>query len=248
MSRKRTPWLIGLEAAKANAAPAFVLQAMMLAILIAYYLHPPSAVLLNGLAEYKRRHGIAFVLIASVVVGAILPELFVIVFFQRGRIRARNAGNFLFNAPFWALDGFLVNLMYRALAGWLGDRVTLPVVLTKICIDQFGYNPFFATPIGIWGYAWKNGCYSFSRLFPLLTWNYYREHGVPVLVATWAVWIPLVAIIYSLPFALQFPVFALVLAFWVLMMTYMTNHFAENHEAALTTPVEIPAKLTKSAH
>src|SRR6476646_3355334 len=93
MSRRRTPWLIGWEAAKANAAPAFVLQSVMLAILLAYYFHPPSAALLSALADFQQRHGLTFVLIASVIVGAVLPALFVIVFFQRGRIRPQNARN-----------------------------------------------------------------------------------------------------------------------------------------------------------
>jgi hypothetical protein len=239
-SRTRAPWLIGWEAAKANAGPAFVLQAMMLGILLAYYFHPPSAALLNALAECKQRHPLLFVLLASIFVGAVLPELFVILFFQRSRIKKRNAANFIFNAPFWALDGFLVNAMYTLLAIWLGDRATLPVVVGKMCIDQFGYNPFFAAPFGIWGYAWKNSSYSFRKLRPLLTWNYYREHAFPVLVATWAVWIPLMAMIYSLPFALQFPLFALALAFWVMMMTYMTNRFAEKHAIG---PIELPTSV-----
>lgn len=245
MSRERTPWLIGWEAAKANAAPAFVLQAIMLALLLAYYFHPPSAAVLNALANYKQQHGLAFVLIASVIVGAVLPELFVIVFFQRGHPRVENARNFIFNAPFWAFDGFLVNLMYRMLARSVGDRVSFSIVAAKIVIDQFGYNPFFATPYGIWGYAWKNHGYSWSKLRPLLTWKYYRAHAFPVLVATWAVWVPLMAMIYSLPLPLQFPLFALALAFWVLMMTYMTNRFAERHGTPITTPVEIPAQVAK---
>ena len=235
MSRERTPWLIGWEAAKANAAPALLLQAIMLALLLAYYFHPPSAALLNALANYQQQHGLAFVLIASVIVGAVLPELFVIVFFQRGHVRMQNGRN----------DGFLVNLMYRMLARSLGDRVSLPIVAAKIVIDQFGYNPFFAAPYGIWGYAWKNHGYSWSKLRPLLTWKYYRAHALPVLVATWAVWVPLMAIIYSLPLALQFPLFALALAFWVLMMTYMTNRFAERHGTLITTPVEIPAQIAE---
>src|SRR5438128_12547365 len=108
MSRRRTPWLIGWEAAKANAAPAFVLQSMMLAILLAYYFHPPSAALLNALADFTQRHGLTFVLIASVIVGAVLPALFVLVFFQRGRIRLPTARNSVFNAAFWARDRCLV--------------------------------------------------------------------------------------------------------------------------------------------
>ena len=66
-----------------------------------------------------------------------------------------------------------------------------------------------------------------------------------MLVATWAVWVPLMAIIYSLPLALQFPLFALALAFWVLMMTYMTNRFAERHGTLITTPAEIPAQIAE---
>src|SRR5437879_6608257 len=91
MSRRRTPWLIGWEAAKANAAPAFVLQSVMLAILLAYYFHPPSAALLNALADFKQRHGLTFVLIASVIVGALLPELFVIMFLDRKSTRLNSS-------------------------------------------------------------------------------------------------------------------------------------------------------------
>ena len=43
--------------------------------------------------------------------------------------------------------------------------------------------------------------------------------------------IPLMAIIYSLPLALQFPLFSLALTFWVLLLTYMTNTFAASHPA-----------------
>lgn len=244
MSPSRRPWLIGWEAAKANAAPAFLLQALMLMIVAAYYFLPPTASLLNSISAYKEQNGIAFVLIASILAGAVLPEIFVITFFQHGRIDLQNARNLIFNAPFWALDGFLVSLMYRCLAWGLGDRVTVPIVAAKMVVDQFGYNPFFAAPYGIWGYAWKNSGYRWNKLRPLLTWKYYREHAVPVLIATWAVWMPLMAMIYSLPFALQFPLFALALAFWVLMMTYMTNRFAETNRLVAVAPFDlsVPAK------
>src|SRR5256885_9262783 len=241
MSRRGRPWLIGWAAAKANAAPAFVLQSVMLAILLAYYFHPPSAALLNALADFKQRHGLTFVLIASVIVGAVLPELFGIVFFQRGRIRLQNARIFVFNAPFWAFDGFLVNLMYRALAEWLGDRASVPIVAAKICLDQFGYNPFFAAPFGVWGYAWKNAGYSFAKLRPLLTWQYYREHAFPVLVATWAVWIPLMAVFFFLPLGPPFSLFSPSPSFLVLMITYMTNPLSGPNETHARLPLLLAA-------
>jgi TRAP-type C4-dicarboxylate transport system permease small subunit len=58
---------------------------------------------------------------------------------------------------------------------------------------------------------------------------------VPTLLATWSVWIPLMAIIYSLPLPLQFPLFSLALTFWVLLLTYMTNSFAARHTRVTQT-------------
>lgn len=91
--QRRTPLTIGWEAVRANALPALTLQALMLAIVVGYYLHPPSAELLNQVARVKRDHGLAFVLIATVLAASILPELLVIGFFQRGRVSLQNVRN-----------------------------------------------------------------------------------------------------------------------------------------------------------
>src|SRR5260370_33640685 len=79
----------------------------------------------------------------------------------------------------------------------------------------------------------------------LFTWRHYRDKIIPTLLATWAVWIPLMAIIYSLPLALQFPLFGLALSFWVLLLTYMTNRFAGKIEAYAPLALSVPdvAKL-----
>lgn len=233
-SHHRSSLSLGWEAARANLKPALLIQAVMLSLLAGYYFSPAVASLLNDLAAYKLRHGFTFVVIASVVAGALVPELFLIFFFQHARPNQRNLRNLLFTIPIWAIDGSLVDLLYRSEAAWLGNVVTLPVVLGKICIDQFGYNPFFAAPFGILTYEWKNSGFSLDSLGRAFTWSHYREKGVPTLLATWSVWIPLMAIIYSLPLTLQFPLFSLALTFWVLLLTYMTNTFAARH--ARVTP------------
>src|SRR5438309_5865401 len=203
----------------------------MLALLIAFYTSRSVSTVLSQLAEFKRAHGLAFVIIASVSAGALIPELFLIIFFQRGRPKGRNLRNLLFTIPVWGFDGALVDLLYRGEAALLGDVVTLPVVAAKICIDQFGYNPFFAVPFGVLTYEWKNSGVSMHAVRELVTWKHYRNKIIPTLLATWAVWIPLMAIIYSLPLALQFPLFGFALSFWVLLLTYMTNQFAGKIEA-----------------
>ena len=232
MAKTRTPLMIGWEATRANARPALIIQGIMLAVAIAFYTNPTTADALRNLAEFKRAHGLLFVICASVLAGAILPEIFVVLFFQHGQPRVTNLRNLAFTIPVWGFDGSLVDLLYRAEAHWLGDVATLPVVLGKICIDQFGYNVFFAAPFGVLTYEWKNNGISMRPVRDLFTWAHYRDKIFPTLVATWAVWIPLMAIIYSLPLALQFPLFGLALSFWVLLLTYMTNRFAGKVEAA----------------
>jgi hypothetical protein len=229
--RRRTPWSLGWEAAKANALPALIIQLLMLALLAGYYLSPATARALQNLAEFKRMHGFGFVLIASIAAGAILPEIFLIIFFQRGRVSPRNFRNLAFTIPVWGFDGSLVDILYRTEAHWFGDVASIPVIAAKICVDQLGYNPFFAAPFGVLTYEWKNTGISLRPVGELFTWQHYRDKILPTLVATWAVWIPLMAIIYSLPLALQFPLFALALSFWVLLLTYMTNRFAGKIEA-----------------
>jgi hypothetical protein len=227
----RTSLALGWEAAKANAVPAFILQGAMLVILVSYYWSPACAEFLNRLAHYKEQHGLVFVVIAAAVAGALVPELFVIVFFQRCRPRVQNLRNLAYTIPTWAIDGILVDFMYRVNAIWFGEVVTVGVVIAKILVDQLGYNPVFFAPAEVLIYEWKNEGFSWKSIRRALTWGHYRDKIVPTLLATWAVWGPLMAIIYSLPSALQFPLFSIALTFWVLLLTYMTNRFAGKVQA-----------------
>src|ERR1044072_2528339 len=84
-SSDRTSLALGWEAAKSNAVPGFILQGAMLILLSLYYLNPWCAGALNRLAEFKHRYGLSFIVGAAVLAGAIVPELFVIIFFQQGK-------------------------------------------------------------------------------------------------------------------------------------------------------------------
>lgn len=243
MSSRHRPLALGWEAIRANIVPGLILQAVMLAMVLAYYFNPPFAGLLNELAEYKRAHGIVFVVTTTVLAAAVLPEIFVVLFFQRGRLRPENLRNLLFTAPLWASDGISVDLLYRGLAAWLGDTTSVGVIAAKICIDQFVYNVFFAAPYGVIAYQWKNSGFSSAVLRESFSLEFYRDKVVPTLFATWAIWLPLVAMIYSLPLALQFPLFSLALTFWVLLLTYMTNRFAGKSGRPDHSPLPVAATL-----
>lgn len=232
----RSSWLIGWEAARANLLPALILQSTMLAILIGYYTSSPFASFLHRVAQYKHDHGLLFVVASAAVAGAIVPEVFVILFFQGGSLHPRNLRNLAFALPTWAVDGILVDRMYQLNALWFGEAVTVWVVLAKMAVDQFGYNPFLAAPAEVLIYEWKNQGFSWESVRRALTWRHYRAKILPTLFATWAVWFPTMAIIYSLPYALQFPLFALALSFWVLLLIYMTNKFSPHQKVPPFVP------------
>ncbi len=130
-------------------------------------------------------------------------------------------------------DGF-----YRFQALIFGAHADFPTVLKKVLVDQFIYNPLFAAPYMLAWYEWKNHGYRFGGIRHAFTAEFYRAHTIPTLCATWAVWIPVTSAIYSLPSLLQFPLFALALTFWVLMLAYMTSR--HHTPGQIPTPVPEP--------
>ena len=66
-------------------------------------------------------------------------------------------------------------------------------------------------------FYWKDAGFSFARL-RRLPWLPFLEDTMPkTVIGLWGVWIPAVTIIYSLPPALQIPLFNIVLCFYALL-------------------------------
>ncbi len=204
-----------------------MVQGVMLTLLLAYNVHPPTADLLNRLAVVKEHWGYGYSAISAIIAGALIPELLRVMFFQKGRIHRSNAANLLFTIPFWCLMGTVVDGFYRAQAVWFGTDHTFPVVLKKVIVDQLLYNPLFAAPVTAILYDWKNRGYSLHGCRNFLTAAYYGDVVVPTIFANWGVWIPVVSILYSLPLPLQIPLFGLALSMWVMLYTWMSERRAD---------------------
>jgi hypothetical protein len=215
--------MAGLRAARANVVPGLVVQAMMLCLLLAYQFHPATRDALGRLAMVKERWGYGYSAVSAIIAGALIPELLRVVVFQRGRIRRSNAANLRFSIPFWCFMGTVVDGFYRVQAVWFGDSAGFPVILKKVLVDQFLYNPLFAAPFTAMLYDWKNSGYDHRAWRGFLKAGYYRDVVVPTLCATWGVWIPVVSILYSLPSPLQIPLFGLALSMWVMLYTWMSE-------------------------
>lgn len=222
--RRDPPWLAGIRAARANLLPALCVQSMMVILLIAYHQHPPTYAFLNQLADLKLRLGYLYTSISAVIGGALIPEILRIVFFQKGRVLLRNGANLLFTIPFWGVMSITVDLFYQLQAHLFGTSADFVTLVMKVSVDQFGYTAFFATPVTCILYDWKHNRYRLRGLGHTLSLKYYREAVFPVLLTNWAVWIPMITVIYSLPFTLQVPAFGLALSMWVLLYTWMSEN------------------------
>jgi hypothetical protein len=221
--RREAPWAEGLRAARANLVPGLLVQSLMFAVLMAYYFYPPTQHWLDALALVRARWGYGYSMLNALVAGALIPELLRIFLFQKGKIQPANAANLAFSIPFWCVMGLAVDVFYRYQAHWFGAEASVAVVLKKVLVDQFLYNPLFAVPVTSWLYDWKSRGYRTEGIGVFFTAGYYRDVIVPGLFATWGVWIPVMLILYSLPTLLQIPLFGLALSLWVMLYTWMSE-------------------------
>jgi hypothetical protein len=218
---REAPWSAGMRAARANLIPGLMVQVVMVSLLLAYFFHPPTRELLGRLADVKTRWGYAYSALAAVVAGAAVPELLRIVVFQKGRLVRKNLSNFVFAAVFWTFIGILVDLFYRYQAIWWGDEAAAAAVIPQVLVDQFVFTPLITAPLTTWLYEWKDRGYRMRPEF--FTVAYYRDSIFPTLVAIWGVWIPIVTVLYTLPEALQIPMYSLALTMWVMIYTWMSE-------------------------
>jgi hypothetical protein len=211
----------GLVAAKKNLAPGLILQGFALTLVLLYYFHGATHQLLLEIPKYKQQTGILFPLLTTAISGGLIPYIFL-------RIRkeiplGRYAAHLLFMLGFWAFNGMTTDLFYRAQAVMFGDQITAVTIIKKVCFDQFVYNPIWVVPWTVTVMHWRNCDFSFRTAAATLSNKLFFKEMAAILLSTWSVWIPAVAIIYSLPLALQFPLFNIVLCFWSLLLTALSK-------------------------
>src|SRR5690606_9467464 len=121
-----------------------------------------------------------------------------LVLLARGRIRpAARVRELAFYLLFWGYKGLEVDALYRFQGFVFGSEASAAVIGAKVAFDQFVYNPLWAAPSQTLAFAWKDAGFSAEGLRMRLRESSLRGSVLVVLLATWVVWIPAVAIIYS---------------------------------------------------
>ncbi|MGC4015433.1 MAG: hypothetical protein QM755_13095 [Luteolibacter sp.] len=208
-----SPWRAGWHAAKANLIPGLVLQTAAIALLVTYY---RSAALRDSLAhveQWKATWGYAYSAASGALFCGLLPWLFRMAI---PSLRPRSPlPELIFGLVWWACSGIISDVFYTAQGRWWGTDHSLRTIFLKMLIDMGVYTPLWAAPANALLHLWK------ARGFPLrgriFTPGWYRRIVLPNLLPNWMVWIPGVAVVYSLPPLLQLPVANLICCFWALL-------------------------------
>jgi hypothetical protein len=195
--------------------PGLVLQAFALALVLAYYFHPRLHGLLDALAAWRSALGLRYSIPATALFGAAIPFAYMRLLPATRAASPWSHG--LFYLLFWGYKGWEVDFFYRVQAGLFGDAPGFAAVTAKVAVDQLLYNPLWAAPTAVMLFRWKELGF-LARTLHVTEWRpVLARELAPALISTWGVWLPAVAIIYSLPGALQIPLFNIVLCFYALM-------------------------------
>ena len=202
------------KALKANSIPAIILWLFGGAILIAYYTLPQFRWVFDKIENIRTNYGYVFLFVSTSFFGAILPSLFRIFFLKDplpfSRIFAL--------AIFWGLKGIEVDTFY-IFQNWVFDDN----MFFKICFDQFIYVPLWGLTSVVLFYHWLDCKLNLKTFKDSLGEHWYRDHVFAVMIPNWGVWVPAVMLIYLLPLPLQLPLMNLTLAFWVMILAYLTH-------------------------
>ena len=217
------PWRGGLRAARANLLPGLVLQAVALALVLAYYWHAPTQRIVAHLSALRVDLGLVSSVISTGFCGGVIPFLYLRYGPRGGSRLGWRQGAFL--TVFWAYKGLEIDLFYRLLAWTVGGNHDVRTVIFKAFLDQLVYCPVFAVPLTVLAYEWSEAGFSSATVAAdIRTPGWYGRRVLPMLLSSLGVWLPAVAIIYTLPTPLQLPLQNVVLCFYTLLLAHLSRH------------------------
>ncbi len=205
------------RALRENLGAGLMLPLFAGAIVGAYYNITSIRMAFESLAQIRIQGGYLYSAIATGIFGGLIPFVYL-----RWKTGARFSHG-LFFIGFNVYKGVEVDALYRLQAAVFGDSNQTLIVLLKIFFDQFVYNPFWSVPVALLAFHWKESDFDLNALRALPWRRFMFDRVGPALFSTWMVWIPTVAAVYSLPLALQIPLFNIVLCFWSLYFIALTR-------------------------
>lgn len=205
---------------RVNLVPGLVLWVLGACLVILYYTAEFSRPWFNEIISLKETYGFAYSAVSTCFFGGLIPYLFMQ---WTGRDSLTGLWSGLIFLGYWALRGIDVDAFYRLQAMIFGKGVDLETIICKVLVDQFIYCVVWASPITALFYTWREANFSIGQWKGDKTWSELLDMILIFTVTTWVVWIPGTAIIYSLPYPLQIPLFNLTLCFFVILVSVFSQ-------------------------
>jgi hypothetical protein len=216
---------LGLNAARANFAPAVLVQLLMLSLVISYFYLPAARPIFRVLTDWNVQGGLLFSFFAMGITVGGLTEIFSVYLHKNGRWTGEDLANMSFNLVVFGLLGVMNSVFYQLQAQLFGTGRSLEILAAKTLVDQFVYTPFLSNPTQTLAFLWRSEEFSFRRTVEKM--RHFRQFYVltvlPVLVSNWLFWIPMVVLIYCFPTSLQLPLGILACAIWSMLLTALVQ-------------------------
>jgi hypothetical protein len=210
------------NALKDNWVPAIGIWVLGALVVYGYYHGGFVRSVSDEVLVLRGKYGLLYPIASMVVFGAILPS------FSQIAIRPSDARLAMTRLPwlalFWAYKGVEIEYFYKLQAVVWGDSPSFWHVAAKVFTDQFIYNPILGAVTLILALRWiARRVGEIPADTKILGPGWYKQLVVPLLVATWVLWIPAVSLVYMMPTALQLPLANLIMWLWSMMLIFMAK-------------------------
>ena len=214
-------WPAIAAAFRQNRLPCLLLNLLVVCLVASYYLWPDVAGAWEAVGAFKTRWSYLFSFGSTIFSAAVLPFA---VQWAMGTLPADGrAKRLALLALFWGYRGMEIDLLYRCQGMLFGDGHDPATLAIKVAMDQLVYSPFWAVPTYVIALRWIDfGC-SWPRTRASLDRQFWTHTYPTILITNWIVWVPAVTLVYSLPAALQFPLFSVIMCFFVLLVTLLAR-------------------------
>lgn len=210
--------------------PFLLIQGAALALALGYRFSDAFRAACAVAASWKQAGGVWFSMGSTALAGGVVPELARLLA-DRSRTRWRGRGrDIVFNLIVFALDGLVVDGLYRGEARLFGAQASLGTVVAKVAFDQFVFTPPWTVLLTLI-YLWPQRRYRVGATLAALGQPFLWRRVLAILIPNWSFWIPMVSIIYALPVPLQFLMFIPALGAWSLILVFIASE-REGDEAA----------------
>ena len=190
-----------------------------------YYFVDSSRTFFDLVIKTKSEYGYWYSFVSTGLFGGFIPFLYL---WGSGKIPVGMVFSYAaFFVLYWSVRGTEVDAFYRLQSILFGDELDWATILAKVFMDQFVYCILWAAPVTAIFYGWMDCGFSWSLFLQTTSIQSFLFEVGRLLLSTWLVWIPATAIIYSLPPALQIPLFSLTLCFFVLLVSVFSKKDSE---------------------